>query len=388
MWGLPRIVVVVLVLVTLGLSCVESLDQHQIDIDEETTVAPGYQILSPGPPNANYFGRVFVDSGAQQDVVMFDWSGVGFQLSFTGSSIFGLYLQDVGNEYDIISEDFNVTLVTNTTSTPVVQILSTGLDSSKTHNVMVFKRTEALFGVVSLFGIVLSPGGSLQPAQPNFNESRRIEFIGDSITCGFGDLGTFPCNFSASTEDVSHSYAELIARELDADIHIVAWSGKGMVRNYGYPNESSPESMPTYFNKTLANSDAPSTTWNFTSWIPSAVVINLGTNDFSTGPVPSQELFESTYVSFISEIRSVYQQAQGGVGPELFLVCGPMIGNPCCQYVSNVADEVGATYIPIQQLNCNNDSTPCGCDGHPNVQGHQGMYELAYPIIQKAMGWY
>jgi hypothetical protein len=161
-----------------------------------------------------------------------------------------------------------------------------------------------------------------------------------------------------------------------------------MVRNYGYPNESSPETMPTYFNKTLANSDAPPTTWNFTSWIPSAVVINLGTNDFSTQPVPSQELFESTYTNFISEIRSVYQQGRDGLGPELFLVCGPMIGDPCCQYVSNVANAVGATYIPLQPLDCENDPTFCGCNGHPNVKGHQGMYAQAYPIIQKVMGWY
>ena len=51
--------------------------------------------------------------------------------------------------------------------------------------------------------------------------------------------------------------------------------------------------LPSYYLHTLAN-DYQTTNiqlWNFTNFIPDAIVINLGTNDYSTSPQPTQQLF-------------------------------------------------------------------------------------------------
>lgn len=44
--------------------------------------------------------------------------------------------------------------------------------------------------------------------------ARKIEFIGDSITCGYGNLGTPPCDFTPDTEDVQQVslLCELVAQ--------------------------------------------------------------------------------------------------------------------------------------------------------------------------------
>lgn len=132
-----------------------------------------------------------------------------------------------------------------------------------------------------------------------------------------------------ATENNFVAYGSLTAQAFDAELHLEAWSGKGVVRfdfphkimnrNYGYPNITSPDPLPSYWNLTLANN--ASSLWDFSSWIPDAVVINLGTNDYSTQPSPPQNIFEGAYKEFVSIMQKQYSPQT-----PIFLVCGPMIG--------------------------------------------------------------
>jgi hypothetical protein len=62
-----------------------------------------------------------------------------------------------------------------------------------------------------------------------------------------------------------------------------------------------------------------------------------------------------------------------------------VIGDPCCSYVSNVANAMNATYISLQNILTYPDDY--GCLGHPNVVGHAKMAETVAPYIKKVMGW-
>lgn len=122
-----------------------------------------------------------------------------------------------------------------------------------------------------------------------------------------------------------------------------------MVRNYGSANTTSPDPFPIYFNRTIAVTPTP--IYDFSLYTPNAVVINLGTNDYSTEPSPSQQQFEQGYKQFIAAIRQKYSQSM-----PIFLACGPMISNPCCTYVQNVVQtENNCHFINLQNILVNGD---------------------------------
>ena len=121
-------------------------------------------------------------------------------------------------------------------------------------------------------------------------------------------------------------------------------------------------------------------TYPFEEFKPNAVICNLGTNDYSTEPSPPQHVFEQGYRGLIKQIREAY-----GESVPLFLVCGPMITGECCTYVQNIVNmEPNTYYINLQNIL---ETQEIGCDGHPNVQGHQKMAYLSLPIIQNVLGW-
>lgn len=62
--------------------------------------------------------------------------------------------------------------------------------------------------------------------------------------------------------------------------------------------------------------------WSCFRGVGVAVIINLGTNDFSTQPNPDKAVFIEAYVALIARIQKSHPHAQ------IFAVCGPMIGQP------------------------------------------------------------
>ena len=58
------------------------------------------------------------------------------------------------------------------------------------HDVLLYRRSEASFGESSFAGFDVAPSAYLA-ADPA--PARRLEVIGDSISGGYGNEGTFPC---------------------------------------------------------------------------------------------------------------------------------------------------------------------------------------------------
>lgn len=345
------------------------------------------QVIPPTDSNIYFSGRTQVSSNGA--AVVYDWPGVQFEFWVSGAKTIYLifeelmptvfYGQDSASWLNIILDGTLVNVITLTSSNNTYEAIN-GITDNNVHHVLITKRTEPLVGIVSFQGIILS-GGSLQA--PPAPLTRKIEFIGDSITCGFGNQGIAGCNFSPPTENNYYTYESLIAQAVQAQLFVEAWSGKGVIRNCCDQNITTPDPLPSYYDLSVANSLGSATPdqWNFTQYVPDAVVINLGTNDYSTPPQPPQDLFVNAYIEFVQTIESKYAPAQ----PKFFLVCGPMIGNPCCEYVQAVATKVNATYVDLTNLLTY--PFDYGCDGHPSTSGHYKMAEKALPTIQQVMGW-
>jgi len=319
-----------------------------------------------------YIGKYATTSNG----VVFSWSGVTIATSVSNTpTVTGLFSNSGSNVYfrvliDGIESGF---ILIYASGSQQEYTIATGL-SSATHTITLVRRNEALFGYTTFGGFGIVTGGSLvqPPARPN----RRIEFIGDSITCGYGNLGTLGCSFSADTEDVYQAHPFVTARALQADATVTAWSGKGLVRNYGDGNTASVDPLPSFYSSAVGGSSQFGN-WDFTSWVPHAVVINLGTNDYSTYPQPSADAYKNAYVTFINKIKSYYSPSV----PAFFLVCGPM-DSTYCPYAQAVATSVGGNFINLWGLN-----TAYGCDYHPTVAVHTNMAQVQANAIGSALGW-
>lgn len=87
-------------------------------------------------------------------------------------------------------------------------------------------------------GLYVDEGKELAPAP--VLPRRRIEFIGNSITCGYGiESEDRDAPFTYNTENHYYTYAALTARALQAQHLVVARSGIGVYRNYGSPASGS-----------------------------------------------------------------------------------------------------------------------------------------------------
>ena len=175
---------------------------------------------------------------------------------------------------------------------------------------------------MSTFGItsIDVEGGTIEPTE---KKELLIEFVGDSITCGYGVDDEDPeHHFSTKTEDVTRAYAYKTAEMLGVDYSMVAISGYGIIS--GYTTEDKPvtnQRIPQYYDKLgftygeFGSEKPQDIPWNFSLRQPDIVVINLGTNDssYTKDHEDRLALFSQEYKVFIKRIREY--------NPDAALVC-------------------------------------------------------------------
>ena len=328
-------------------------------------------------PSIRYVGR-FDFSNPQE--ARFDWSGVYIQFCFKGTDC-ALRMNDSGhNYYNVLVDDQPSKTFDVKSDTTLV--IARGL-KKKAHKIRIYKRTEGSQGMGSFKGIMISEKGEMLAW--NDVPARRMEFIGNSITCGYGTEGKSKSErWSPVTENNYQSYAPIMARAFNADYHIVAHSGMGVVRNYGYKEKVSPEALPARFNRIFDEKEQPK--WDFKQWVPEVVVINLGTNDFSTKPYPDKDVFKAGYAKLIKDIYQQYGEIP------VFCVVGPIMDEPCYSYVKEMVEDfrhdnhekVYFVGIPSYLLDLEKDF---GSDFHPNYIGQRKMAGHVLPVIATVLGW-
>src|SRR5258706_5003899 len=123
------------------------------------------------------------------------------------------------------------------------------------HSITLCKNTEANIGYLEIAGTRC--GKLLKPAA---KPARKIEFVGNSITCGAGaDPSELPCGKGAwqDQHNAYLSYGPLTARALIAQYHLSAVSGIGLMHSCCNMNII----MPPVFDKiSMRNDTIP---WDF-----------------------------------------------------------------------------------------------------------------------------
>ena len=147
--------------------------------------------------------------------------------------------------------------------------LAEGLSAGK-HTFAIYRQSEHSFGEVGVCALSFDGQMLKKPAAKDL----YIEFIGDSISCGFGNLGNSSQGDGAALwSDGTQAYTYLTAQALNADWSNVAWSGLGC--KYGYSSTTMQDVYPAQ----RYNYDK-NTAYDFAKE-PNIVILALGTNDNS-----------------------------------------------------------------------------------------------------------
>ena len=229
--------------------------------------------------------------------------------------------------------------------------------------------------------------------KPTANKDLFIEFIGDSITCGYGSDDPVKENhFSTKTEDVTKAYAYKTAQALGADYSMVSFSGYGIISGYSTDDKPIPaQTGPQFYTKLgyswSANGDfKPSNIeWDFSKRQPDVVVINLGTNDdsYTKTEKDRQQAYTDEYVNFLKLVR--------GKNPDAKIVCTlGVMGDRLFEYVQLAADtykaETGDSNIYTMKFDVQCPDDGYYADWHPSVTTHDKAAEKLTAELKTILG--
>ncbi len=285
-----------------------------------------------------------------------------------------------------------------------------GMNPEKVKNVRIVKEVQAMSGDPDcLFQLhAVKSDGDFYPVE---DQPYRIEFIGDSLTSGEGLVGAvgeqdwIPMWFGTA-----QNYAVLTAQAMKADYRIVSQSGWGVLTGW----DNNPHSnMPEYYEKIcgLVNGDrnialGAHQEYDFSSWQPDFVVVNLGTNDTSafdqpewkdeaTGESHKQrckedgsfheedlKAFEVAIVNFLVKLRRCNPQAHivwayGIIGIPMM----PAIYRAFEEYRKNSCD----ARVSIFQLPIVSEPKEEGSRSHPGALAHERMAKQLTAYLKKIL---
>ncbi len=340
--------------------------------------------VEAGAPAVRYIGRFdFADAqnpktswpGARI-VARFDGTGATATLSSTAGSEGGggnwinVYVDGVAKP-KVLVDGANVQVA-----------LATGL-AAGAHTVEIEKRTEASWGTLTFHGFTFDGGGKLLP--PPARAARRIEFLAESTIDGFGvdgDVNT-TCMGGAPPEydDARKSLAFYVTQALSAEHHLVAQSGKGLVKNED-PGDTT--FYPALYGRTLAEN--PASSWDFTSWTPDVVVISLGGTDYAGG-ASAPAGFQAAYDALVTSIRTRHPNAH------VFMTVWSQIKDTTRTSMKGVLDAIKASHAGDTKLHvfqfaeATYPTDETGCYEHANDAHHQETAAEIVPAIEAATGW-
>ena len=343
----------------------------------EAQDAPALPIeVAANDPHVRYIGRFDTQDAAGPRCT---WSASAIQLKFRGTAL-NVKLKEAGNDAYQVIVDGKPTSILKTKSSMSVYPVAAMLPNTE-HTVMLVKRTEAFVGTTQILGFQLEQGAKLLALPPR--QKHRIEVIGDSISCGYGNEGKDQNeHFSPTTENAYLTYGAIAARTLGAEYVCLAWSGRKM-----WPDNT----MGEIYGRTLATDS--NSKWDFTQWVPDVVVIHLATNDFGKDN-PDQRAWTQGYEAFLTRVRKAYPKA------EIYCACGSMMSDdypPGHKALSTVitylnqivADEkrAGDTRVHFLQFATQDMKNGLGSDWHPNVKTHEIMAATLVEALKTDLHW-
>lgn len=260
--------------------------------------------------------------------------------------------------------------------------------------VRIMKLSEAPMSAMGLLPIQCDEAAIILPVAKKLHS---MEFIGDSITCGYGVDESLAEDhfFTTKTEDVTKAYAYKTAQLLDADYSMFSCSGYGIISGYtGDPEvRTADELIPPYYEKQCFSRDSfggagrpADIPWDFSQYQPEVVVINLGTNDdsFCQDTEWKREEYRQKYTEFLKVVRKN--------NPEAYIFCvlglmGDRLYDKLCQAVEDYKLQTGDVQIATVHIPEQNPEDGYAVDWHPIPKAHTMAAQVVSEAVRRQMNW-
>lgn len=336
------------------------------------------RVLKATKENVKLIGRAYYDG----DKLWCGLSGTGIEFNFSGKACtIKIGSDSIGKSTDPANETNKARIAILVNGERVIDDIVR--EEGKTYEVISSEtETNAVVTVVKLSEAAMSAfsvdeisvDGEISPTK---EKDVFIEFIGDSITCGYGvDDEDENHNFSTATEDVTRAYAYRTAKALDVDYSMVSYSGYGIVSGYtGDGVINAKELVPPYYeNPAYTIGDfggvKPQTIkWDFNRRQPDLILINLGTNDDSYCGEDEERRAEycRLYIEFLKTVRKN--------NPNAKIVCAlGIMTDRLCPYVEKIAkaysEETGDNNIATFRFDVQLLEDGYAANYHPTAKTH------------------
>ena len=277
----------------------KTIRQKLLTVSLALACLPGTALAASFPataPAIHYEGRWQENGGCYEAAQ----GAVYLETDFTGTRI-AADLQDHENRWLVSIDGGPSRKVRAAADGPTV--LAEGLTNGR-HTLRLERATEGSYGISHFRGL---EADSLE-APARQAERLRLEFVGDSITAGFRNDGKKHGHNDAAIEDGSMAFAPQLARLLGADYSVVAKSGEGVVHNWGAPWPDRGLHTEERYRWTLygAHKTPGNTIWQSEKLPVSAVILALGTNDFSDKERrPYHEEYVQAWTGLIRQVHAM-----------------------------------------------------------------------------------
>ena len=342
--------------------------------------------------NVRLIGRVM----PVEDTLWMALSGTGAEFSVTGTYTKITFVAD--NTWNGVPENRvrvavyvdGERVVDTLLSEPEATVPAFVSERQESHIVRIIKLSESAMSTCGISAI--ETDGTIVPT---VSKDKLIEFIGDSITCGYGvDDEDRDHHFATGTEDVTKAYAYKTAEAMDADYSMVSFSGYGIISGYTATGEKvANQLVPEYYEKlgfsygTYKGKYKPQNVdWDFSKHQPELVVINLGTNDMSyvLDKEDRREEYSSGYLTFLKTVREKNPTAQ------ILCVLG-MMGEALCPTLKATVErykrENGDTKVSYMGFTDQLPEDGYAANWHPTETTHTKAAGKLAEEIKNSMGW-
>ena len=352
------------------------------------------QSLNPTANSVKYLGRTL----SQNDILWLALSGSGIEFSYEGQYL-EICLQ--GDDHTAACTDHaRIAVYIDSERVLDAMIRSsqqsyTILNEPSSRNCIIrlIKLSEAPMSIVGIRELIIDDAARIEPTP---DKTHRIEFIGDSITCGYGtDDDDMSHTFCTATEDVTKAYAYRTAQILDADYSMVSYSGYGVYSGFIDENADTrnvAELVPPYYplagysRGTYLGTAITMTDWDFRLFEPEIIVLNLGTNDnsYCRNDLQRQASFSSCYHDFLTLIHEK--------NPNAYILCvyGLMnheLGSSIGEAVDRFRQSTGSDRISLLLLPTQTDADGYVVDFHPSLNTHRKAASAVAAEIREIMNW-